>query len=87
MAPCNAQNPTEAARPSPIRFVLLNAAIGAVLGCLLAAALVYSNPALQALIAGSASPAVPIAMLLVGFASLVGGLYAGAAIMLMPYRD
>lgn len=66
-------------------YVLTNAAIGAALGMGLAAVLIFTNTGgLGRLIRDSADPVAPVLLVLVGFATLFGGAYAAAAIMLMP---
>lgn len=68
-----------------IIYVLTNAAIGAILGLLLAGVLIFTNAGgLGHLIHETADPVTPVVLVLVGFATLFGGLYTGAAIMMMP---
>ncbi len=88
MAPSCDMDPPRAERLPPIvRFILGNAAVGAVLGGALAAALVYTDTyGLQSLIRNSSDPVTPVVMIIVGFATLIGGLYTGAAIMRLPER-
>jgi hypothetical protein len=66
-------------------YVLTNAAIGASLGIALATVLIITNTGgLGHLIRDSADPVAPVLLVLVGFATLFGGTYTAAAIMLMP---
>ncbi|MEQ1614783.1 MAG: hypothetical protein ABL904_18710 [Hyphomicrobiaceae bacterium] len=83
--------PTSNSRPKidPIYrlvfYVLTNAAIGALLGLLLAGVLMLTNAGgLGHLIHDTADPVTPVVLVLVGFATLFGGLYTAAAIMMMP---
>ena len=73
--------------PRLVSFILRNAAIGSLLGVLLGGGLLLTNTAgLRTLVLESASPVVPVVLLLWGFATLIGSLYVGAAIMTLP-RD
>lgn len=73
--------------PRVVAFILRSCAIGAILGAGLAVALVLTNAGgMGALIASSSEPAVPLVLLVAGFATLIGSLYAGWAIMTLP-RD
>lgn len=68
-----------------VLYVLGNAAIGAFIGLALAGLLMLTNAGgLGRLIQDSAEPVAPVLLVLVGFATLFGGLYTGAAIMMMP---
>lgn len=71
--------------PRLLAFLLGNAAIGAALGVAFALLLLAIDAAnLRTLIAASSDPVAPVVLLLLGFATLIGSLYTGAAIMLVP---
>ncbi len=62
--------------------------MGALLGAALALLLVLTNVGgLHDLVRQSPDAATPIALLVFGFATLVAGLYSGAAVMLIPQKD
>lgn len=74
--------------PALLVFLLTNAGTGALVGVALAAALVSTNAGgLRTLVMSTGEPLIPAVLLAVGFASLIGGLWAAAAVMLMPYPD
>jgi hypothetical protein len=74
--------------PPLVLFLIQQTVAGAALGVAFAGLLVAVDAGgLQTLIRESASPLVPLILLSVGFASLIGGLYAAAAVMLMPDDD
>lgn len=74
--------------PILLRFLAQNAMIGSVLGVVFAGVLVWSSCGkLLELIVECSDPLVPTVMLTIGFATLIGGLYTGSAIMLLPYED
>lgn len=69
----------------PIVYILSNAAVGASIGILLAIVLMLTNTAgLGGLIHDTMDPLTPVLLVLVGFATLFGGLYTAAAIMMLP---
>lgn len=71
-----------------LKFLLVNAAVGAAIGLFVAVALVVTDTAgMATLIFASSEPAIPLAMLAIGFATLFGGLYSGACIMALPWRS
>ena len=74
--------------PRLLAFVLGNAAIGAALGVAFALLLIAVDAAgIRTLIAGSSEPVAPVALLLIGFATLIGSLYTAAAVMLVSPND
>ncbi|MEZ5926703.1 MAG: hypothetical protein R3D57_20230 [Hyphomicrobiaceae bacterium] len=73
--------------PGIVTFILRSAAVGSLLGVVVAALFILSDVAgVGTLIRDSASPVPPVVLLLAGFAILFGSLYTGSAIMLLP-RD
>lgn len=71
-----------------LAFLFGNAAIGSALGVAFAVLLIVVDAGgLRTLIGGSSEPWAPLALLIVGFATLIGGLYTAAAIMLLPKGD
>jgi hypothetical protein len=73
--------------PGIVSFILRSAAIGSCLGVLLAAGLVLTNAGgLGTLILETGDPTAPLLLMLLGFATLIGSLYTGGAIMTLP-RD
>ena len=77
------------ARLPPIaRLIVRGWAMGALLGAALALLLVLTNAGgLLDLMRQSADAFTPVALLVFGFATLVAGLYSGAAVMLLPPKD
>lgn len=76
------------AKNRPIVYILSNVAIGAGIGVVIAALLMLTNAAgLGSLIHDSSDPVTPVLLVLMGFATLFGGLYTAAAIMMMPRED
>lgn len=74
--------------PRAVRFVLLNVAIGSLIGAAFGALLIATDAGgLRSLITDTSDPVTPVLLVLAGFASLIGGLYAGGAIMRMPAKD
>ena len=74
--------------PSIARFVVRSWAIGALLGAVFATSLILTNAGgLHDLLRQSPDAITAIALLNFGFASLVAGLYSGAAIMLISTKD
>lgn len=72
--------------PNVVTFLLVNAAVGAVIGIALASALVYANVAgLRDLIGTSSDSLIPLMLILVGFATTFGGLYTATAVMLIEH--
>ncbi len=71
-----------------LSFVFINAAVGAALGVAVATAIVLTDTAgIATLIYASSDPLIPLAMLGVGFATLFDGVYSGACIMTLPYKE
>jgi hypothetical protein len=71
--------------PPVVRYILGSAVVGALIGILLAAALIATNAAgIGALIRDSSDPLSPLLLIALGFSTLFGSLYAGSAIMLLP---
>ena len=71
--------------PGIVAFILRSGAVGAAGGAVLAAAFLAGDVAgLGTLVAGASDPVSPVLLLGLGFATLIGSLYAGAAIMLLP---
>jgi hypothetical protein len=66
-----------------VRFVLIQALVGSLLGVATACAMLLTNTAdLRSLILKSDDVLTPLIMLLVGFAITIGGLYVASAVML-----
>ena len=77
-----------ACSPSLASFVVVRWGVGAMLGAVFAVLLVVTNAGgLHDLIWQSQDAIVAIALLVFGFTTLIAGLYAGAAIMLLSARD
>ncbi len=73
--------------PPMLHFLAVNAATGSALGTVFAIVLIATNTAgLGDLIAGTSNPVAPVLLMIVGFATLFGGLYTGSAVMLLPWR-
>lgn len=73
------------ALPGIVMFILRSAAIGSVIGVGLAALFILADTGgLGSLIAGSSDPITSLLLLGLGFATMIGSLYTGAAIMLLP---
>ena len=71
--------------PGIASLVLAASAAGTLLGCAVAIALIATDAGgLSTLLGASANPTAPIILLLFGFATLFGSLFAGSAIMLLP---
>lgn len=71
--------------PRVVAFILRSCAVGTGLGAGLAVALVLSDAGgMGTLIASSSEPVVPLVLFAAGFATLIGSLYAGSAIMTLP---
>jgi hypothetical protein len=74
--------------PALVTYILTNAAAGAAAGLIMAAALVATDVAgLGTLIFESSDPIPPVALLALGFATMMGSLAAGAAIMRLPEQE
>jgi hypothetical protein len=74
--------------PSVARLVVRSWAVGAVLGTVFAILLVLTNAGgLTNLIRQSPDAITAIALLVFGFATLIAGLYSGAAVMLISPKD
>lgn len=74
--------------PRIVRLILRSSAAGVGLGLLMVVGLVATDAAgLWTLIAGTSDPVAPLFLLGLGFSTLFGSLYAGAAIMRLPYDE
>ncbi len=74
--------------PPVARLIVRGWAMGALLGAACALLLVLTNAGgLHDLMRQSPDAATAIALLIFGFATLVAGLYSGAAVMLLPQKD
>lgn len=72
--------------PELLRFLAVNTAVGTALGAGFAVLLLVTNTAgLGDLVAATSDPVTPVILFVVGFATLIGGLYAGSAVMLLPW--
>lgn len=72
--------------PFLVRFLLVNAAIGAVVAVGVVAALILTDAgALGRLIAADRDPVVAVALLTFGFVITLGSAAMGAAVMGLPY--
>ena len=70
-----------------LRFLLLHALVGTLLGMLTAAAVIWFNiGGLGTLIGNSANPVIPVLLIVVPFGSIFGGAATASAILLMPYE-
>ncbi|WP_174021304.1 hypothetical protein G6L89_017075 [Agrobacterium fabrum] len=68
-------------------FMMLNAAVGVLIGICVGAALIFLDiGGLGARIGRAASPFVPVLLVVVPIASLFGAAAAASAILLMPYE-
>lgn len=73
--------------PPMLRFLAVNAATGSALGVVFSLGLIATNAAgLADLISATSNPVVPVLLMLVGFATLFGGLYTASAVMMLPWR-
>lgn len=73
--------------PKLLHFLAVNSATGAALGTVFAIVLMLTNVGgLADLIGETSNPVVPIVLMIVGFATLIGGLYTGSAVMLLPWE-
>lgn len=73
--------------PKLLRFLAVNAAVGAGLGTAFAGVLLATNTAgLGDLIVTTSDPVTPVILFVVGFATLIGGLYTASAVMLVPWK-
>jgi hypothetical protein len=71
-----------------VRFVLLNVALGMLVGAMFATMALYFDVArLWSLISRSSSPAPALALLYVSFMVTFGSVVCGTAIMLLPRDD
>jgi hypothetical protein len=74
--------------PRAAGLVVRGWGIGAVIGALFAILLVLTNSGgLHDLISQSRDGFIAIALLVFGFATLIAGLYSGAAVMLLSPKD
>ncbi|MGI2033578.1 hypothetical protein ACRQ1B_14395 [Rhizobium panacihumi] len=70
-----------------LRFMALNALGGAVIGVVVGAALIALDVGnLQSLIRRASNPVLPIILVVVPFASLLGAAAAASAILTLPYE-
>lgn len=73
--------------PKLLRFLAINAAIGAALGAVFAVVLIVTNTGgIGDLILRTSDPVSPVLLFVVGFATLIGGLYTASAVMLVPWK-
>lgn len=73
--------------PRLVSYLLRTAAIGAGIGVGLAVSLVATDTAgLRGLVLGTSDPIAPMLLLIMGCGTLFGGIYTGAAIMLLPRK-
>jgi len=80
--------PTRQRLPPIVVFLLTHAAIGSLTGLAVAAALVSANIGqMRDLLTASSDPAPAAALLAVGFATLVGSVWVGAAVMLKLWDE
>ena len=71
--------------PGIVTYLLRTAAIGALIGMAVAALLIVTDAAgMGTMIRDSQAPFAPVALLLLGFATLIGSLYTGTSIMMLP---
>ena len=83
-----AEDRPRSTRPSLVRFLLINAGIGALVAVGVVAALILTDAhAIGRLILADQSPAIAIALLLFGFVITLGSAAMGAAIMGLPYGN
>ncbi len=74
--------------PSVAGLVVRSWGVGAALGAMVAIALMLTNAGgLRDLIVQSTDAVTPIALFIFGFATLIAGLYSGAAVMLISSKD
>ena len=86
-APSN-EPEVERGLPRLIWVLMRDTLIGALLGVAFAGVLLATNTGgLLQLIESAEDPVTPVAMFVVGFATLLGSLYAGAAAMLAKSYD
>jgi len=80
--------PTVGRHPSLIRFLLINAGIGALVAIGVVAALILTDThALGRLIMADRDPVVAVVLLAFGFVITLGSAAMGAAIMGLPYGE
>lgn len=80
--------PSRPGLPPAVAFVLRNAAIGGAIGIAMAVALLLTDAGgLRSLITQAHDPLAPLLLLAVGFATLIGGLYTAAALMMLRGGD
>jgi hypothetical protein len=69
------------------RLIIRSWVIGCAIGVAVAGAFVWSDATmLGSLIRATEQPVIAFLLLAFGFATLIGGLYAASAIMLLPYH-
>ena len=70
-----------------LRFMMLNALAGSLIGAATAAAVILLDlGGIGTHIATAANPVLPVLLLVIPFASLFGGAATASAILLMPYE-
>ncbi|MCO5065308.1 MAG: hypothetical protein M9924_12970 [Rhizobiaceae bacterium] len=70
-----------------LRFMLLHAGLGCLIGAITAAIIIYLDlGGIGTLISHSSNPVIPILLIVVPFASIFGGAVTASAIVLMPYE-
>ncbi|MEZ5774472.1 MAG: hypothetical protein R3D33_07165 [Hyphomicrobiaceae bacterium] len=74
------------ALPLLVVFLIGHAAIGALIGIIVAGLILLTDLAgIKSLILMSGDPVTPLVLLAAGFAVLFGGVYSAAAVMLLPW--
>ena len=70
-----------------LRFMAVNAAAGALLGVLTAAAIIWLDlGGIGTRIGQAANPVIPVLLLIVPFATVFGGVVTASALLTMPYE-
>ena len=70
-----------------LRFMAVNAAGGALIGVLTAAAIIWLDlGGIGTRVAHAANPVIPVLLLVVPFATVFGGVVTASALLTMPYE-
>jgi len=70
-----------------LRFMALNAAGGALIGALAAAAIIWLDlGGIGTRIGQASNPVIPVLLLVVPFATVFGGVVTASALLTMPYE-
>ena len=70
-----------------LRFMALNAAGGALIGALTAAAIIWLDlGGMGTRVAHAANPVIPVLLLVMPFATVFGGVVTASALLTMPYE-